>query len=320
MLALGAYLAVYQEITPGTMIAASIIMARALSPIDQAITHWRSFLGYRRSHERLSVILEGMNLIKERMELPKPNGELEASGLIIMAPETPKPILQGINFHLKPGEAVGVIGPTGSGKSTLARALVGVWPPVKGAVTIDGAALEQWDKTQLGRYIGYLPQDVELFAGTVAENISRFSGEEDTAEIVNAAKLANVHELILNLSDGYNTKIGEGGAILSAGQRQRIALARALYGEPVLVVLDEPNSNLDTDGETALVDAISNLKSKGVTVVVIAHRPSAIRVVDKILYIKDGLQCAFGPRDEVLASILQSNSNQKVLRRANESA
>lgn len=305
ILGLGAYLAVKQEITPGTMIAASIILSRALNPIEQAITQWRGFIAARKANERIRAVLAAAPAIKPPMDLPEPEGRFAAENLIVTAPGLDAPLLQGLNFQLEPGEAVGVLGPSGAGKSTLSRALVGVWPVLKGTVRLDGAALDQWNPAQLGKAVGYLPQDVELFSGTVAENISRFSMEPDAEAVVKAAKLADVHDMILRLPEGYSTRIGEGGSALSAGQRQRVGLARALYGDPKVVVLDEPNANLDSDGEAAVIHAIQSLKAAGTTVVVVAHRPSAIQAVDKILFIRDGRQLAFGPRDEILAKILK---------------
>ena len=305
ILALGAYLAVKQEITAGSMIAASIIMSRALSPLEQSIMHWRGFLNFRRAYKRLKLIFNNTEDAPEPMQLPEPIGRLEVNNIIAAASGSRTPILQGVNFSLEVGHALGVIGPTGSGKSTLARVLVGVWPALKGSITIDSAPLEQWNPEQIGPAIGYLPQDIELFSGTVEENISRFSKQPDPEGVIRAAQLANVHDLILQLPDGYNTKLGEGGATLSGGQRQRIALARALYGDPVFVVLDEPNSNLDMEGEVALVQAITTLKSMNKTVVVIAHRPSAINSVDYLLYMQDGRQTAFGPKEEILQKVTQ---------------
>jgi PrtD family type I secretion system ABC transporter len=311
MLALGAYLAIMQETTAGSMIAASILMSRALAPVDQSIAHWRGFLGFRRAHERVRVLLEGISQKAAPMPLPSPTGRVKVEGLVVLAGDAKRPILNGISFALEPGSVLGVIGPTGGGKSTLARALVGIWQPTKGVVTLDGAPLAQWDGQQLGQSVGYLPQEVALFAGTIEDNIARFALEPHPEAVVEAAKLADVHELILRLDAGYNTKIGEGGAALSAGQRQRIALARAVYGQPKFIVLDEPNSNLDADGEIALVQAIKSLKQRGVTVVVIAHRPSAISAVDDLLYLRDGQQLALGPRDEVLSQVTQNHRGRR---------
>ena len=313
MLALGAFLAVGQEITPGTMIAGSIIMSRALAPLEQAITQWRGFLNFRRARRRLNLLLGRAGETETPMPLPAPVGHVKVEHVFATAPQANTFILQDIEFDLNAGQALGVIGPTAAGKSTLARTLVGVWPTAKGVVRLDGAPLDQWPTEQIGAHVGYLPQDVELFAGTVEGNISRFHPEPDPEVIVKAAKQANVHDLILNLSDGYNTKIGEGGAALSAGQRQRIALARALYGDPVFVVLDEPNSNLDAEGEAALSKAIRSLKKRGCTVVVIAHRPGAVSDVDLLLFLKEGRQHAFGPRDEVLARVMEQPRSRRIV-------
>ena len=305
MLATGAYLALQQIVTPGIMIAASIILSRALAPIEQAVGNWRAFISARQGARRIKAALETLPENDARMALPEPKGKLSVSRLYAAPPGITEPVLKAINFKLEPGDALGVIGPSASGKSTLARALVGVWPALKGAVRLNRAALDQWDAKQLGRNIGYLPQDVELFDGTVEENIGRFDPDRDAEAIVAAAQNAGVHDLILHLPDGYQTQIGEGGAVLSAGQRQRVALARALYGDPVFVVLDEPNSNLDSDGESALTEAILKLREEGCAVVVMAHRPSAIAAVNLLLVLRDGRQVGFGPKDEVLREHVQ---------------
>ncbi|MEO1065906.1 MAG: type I secretion system permease/ATPase [Pseudomonadota bacterium] len=318
MLALGAYLAIYQIISPGTMIAGSILMARALAPLDQLIGHWRAFLGARKAHERINMALKSAPVPDQPMPLPAPKGRLTVENLTVMAPGgatnpsaagNQKPIIQGINFDLKPGSALGIIGPSGAGKSTLARVLAGIWPAARGSVRVDGAAIEQWDPHHLGKYLGYMPQEVELFGGTVRDNICRFEPDADPKNIVNAAKVADVHDMILRLPDGYDTKIGEGGAALSSGQRQRIGLARALYGWPRVIIMDEPNSNLDAVGEAALVQAIHSARANNATVVVIAHRPSAIGAVEELLFMQDGRQMAYGPRDEVLKQVLRSDNN-----------
>ncbi len=306
MLGLGAYLAVKQAITPGTMIAASIVLSRALAPVEQAITHWRGFVGFRRARARLGVVLDDAIARQPPLQLPVPQGRLTAENVIVLAPGKSVPLLQGVNFQLDPGQAMGVIGPTGAGKSSLARTLVGVWPAAKGNICIDGAPLTQWDPDQLGGYIGYLPQTVELFAGSVEQNIARFARDAEPDAIVSAAREAGVHELILSLPDGYKTMIGEGGAALSGGQRQRIAMARALFGDPVIVVLDEPNANLDLAGDEALAATIQSLKRRQRTVVVVAHRPSAITAVDKLLFLQGGHQIAFGDKDEVLSKVLKN--------------
>jgi ATP-binding cassette, subfamily C, type I secretion system permease/ATPase len=301
ILGAGASLAIDQIITPGAMIAASIIMGRALAPVEQAIGHWRGFLAARAAYSRLNALLLEQPAHRDVMQLPAPNGRLEISNLVAGPPGLVKPVLRGVSFSLEPGEALGVIGPSASGKSTLARLLVGVWPPTAGMVRLDSAALQDWRSEDLGPFVGYLPQDVELFEGTVAENIGRFSEELDPEAIVRAARQADVHDMILHLPDGYNTNIGENGSALSGGQRQRLGLARALYGDPVLVVLDEPNANLDAAGDEALTQAILDLKGRGATVVVMAHRPSAIAAVDKLLFLLEGRVMAFGPKEEVLA-------------------
>ncbi|MFN0194469.1 MAG: type I secretion system permease/ATPase [Aestuariivirga sp.] len=303
ILALGAWLAILQEITPGTMIAASIIMSRALAPVEQAVANWQQFLGFRKAMERVNRILASTPP-KQLLALPPPQGKLEVENLIIQLLGTDKPLLQGISFTVEPGQGIGVIGPTGAGKSTLARALVGITPPTRGTVRLDGATLDQRDIDDLGRMIGYLPQDVQLFDGSVAQNIARFDPDPKPEKIVEAAKLANVHELILRLPDGYNTPLGENAARLSAGQKQRLALARALYGDPVLFILDEPNSNLDAEGEAALDRAIRSCLDRGASVVVIAHRPSALAAIQQILVLSDGKTAALGPRDEVMRKVL----------------
>jgi ATP-binding cassette subfamily C protein len=240
------------------------------------------------------------------VRLPEPKGYISVEQLIVLAPGRTEAIISGVTFSLAPGDGLGIIGPSGSGKSTLIRAIVGVWPVAKGSVRIDGATVQQWPPEQIGRAIGYVPQDVELFSGTVAENIARFEPNPDPELIVEAAKRANVHDLILRLPDGYRTDLGESGSKLSAGQRQRIALARALYGNPVLLVLDEPNSNLDSGGEQALAATIAEMRKRGVTVIIVAHRRSALAMVDRLLFLQDGRQVAFGPKDEVLRIATQS--------------
>ena len=303
ILALGAYLAIRGEITPGTIITASIILSRAASPIEQGIAHWRGFIQFRMAFQRLDLIFADLEKQQEKMALPAPQGHLAVQGLTVTAPEDGRPILRNINFSLAPGQALGIVGSTGAGKSTLARALVNVWPPAAGFVSMEGAPFHQWNADILGRRIGYLPQEVELFDGTFDENIARFDEHASADSIIHAARLAGVHDLILSFPEGYKTRIGEGGAKLSAGQRQRIGLARALYGDPVLVVMDEPNANLDTVGDAALSRAVRKLKQRGASVVIIAHRPGAIAAVDLLLCLSRGRQVAFGPKDEVLRQI-----------------
>jgi PrtD family type I secretion system ABC transporter len=310
ILALGAYLAILQEITPGTMIAASIIMSRALAPVEQAVANWQQFLSFRKARERLTAMLKSVPVPPAQMKLPAPRGRLDVENLIIQLPGMEKPLLQGISFTVNPGEGIGVIGPTGAGKSTLAKVLVGVLAPTRGHVRLDGATLDQRDPDELGRLIGYLPQDLQLFDGTAAQNISRFDANPDSAKIIEAAKLANVHDLIMRLPEGYNSPLGENGARLSTGQRQRVALARALYGDPVLFVLDEPNSALDAEGEAALDYAIRQTMARGAAVVVIAHRPSALAAIPKMLVLADGKMAAVGPRDEIMRKVMTRQAGQ----------
>jgi ATP-binding cassette, subfamily C, type I secretion system permease/ATPase len=290
------------------MIAASIIMGRALAPVEQAIGQWRSFLTARASYRRLKVLLLESPEALPQHELPKPKGHLSVEKVVVFPPGASKPVLKGLSFNLEPGEALGVIGPSAAGKSTLARALVGIWAPRSGAVRLDGAEIQNWNRAELGPYLGYLPQDIELFAGTVADNIARLSDNPDPEQVVLAARRAGAHELILQFEHGYNTEIGDNGSILSGGQRQRIALARALYGEPALVVLDEPTANLDAAGDQALTEAILDLKRRQATVVIMAHRPSAIAAVDKLLVVRGGVAEAFGPKEEVLAKIARASA------------
>lgn len=309
ILGAGAALAIEQVISPGVMIAASIITGRALAPVEQAIGHWRHFIAARAAYGRLDALLREHPLPADMLKLPRPEGHLSVEQVVAVPPGAGKPVLRGISFKLSPGEALGVIGPSASGKSTLAKLLVGVWPPYSGTVRLDGAELHGWRREDLGPHIGYLPQDIELISGTVAENISRFVDQPDPEMVVQAARRAGVHEMVLRLADGYDTQIGENGNILSGGQRQRIGLARAVYGTPALVVLDEPNSNLDAAGDQALAEAILDLKANQVTVVVMAHRPSAIAAVDKLLMLREGIAEAFGPKEEVLAKVMQSGAS-----------
>ena len=311
ILGLGAYLATKGEISPGAIIAASIIMSRALAPIEQAVANWQQFLGFRKARERLSKVLELVPPEVEPMRLPKPVGLMEAENLTVLAPGSDKPLLQGVSFSVQPGTGLGVIGPTGAGKSTLARALMGIIPLTRGAVRLDGATHEQRSNDEFGRLIGYLPQEVQLFDGTVAENISRFNAEINPEMVVAAAKMANVHELIMRLPAGYDTPLGENGSRLSVGQRQRVALARALYGDPVSLIMDEPNSNLDAEGESALVNAIRLSLQRGASVIVIAHRPSALAAIKDIMVLSEGRVAALGPRDEVLKKVMQRPPGQQ---------
>ena len=305
ILGLGAYLVIQQESTPGIMIAGSIILGRALAPVDLLIGGWKGFLSARSAYQRLHELLTKTPERQEFMSLPKPNGSLLLDGVVAAPPGSNLPVLRGIRLEVAAGEVVGVIGPSAAGKSSLARVILGVWPAGVGKVRLGGADIDHWNRDELGPHVGYLPQDIELLDGTVSENIARF-GEVDPEKVVAAAQRAQVHDMILRLPKGYDTQIGVGGAVLSGGQRQRVGLARAMYGKPVLVVLDEPNSNLDDQGEAALLMAIKRLKSEGATVLVITHRASVLNAVDKILVLRDGLVDLFGPRDQVMAKFMQA--------------
>lgn len=302
VLGLGAYLAVKHELNPGLMIAGSILLGRALAPIDMIIGSWKGFTSARSQYTRLNEILDKQLAEPERMSLPSPKGEVRVENLIISAPGSKAPIIRNVSFAAAAGSIVGVIGPSASGKSTLARALLGVWAPQHGVVRLDGADVNAWDKRELGPHVGYLPQDIELFEGTVGDNIARF-GDIDAAKVVEAARIAGVHEMILQLPDGYDTVIGGDGVNLSGGQRQRIGLARALYGDPRLIVLDEPNSNLDEVGERALAAALRVLKARGATVFVITHRTSILDQLDRLLVLRDGAIALYGPRELVIAEL-----------------
>jgi ATP-binding cassette, subfamily C, bacterial PrsD len=300
VLGVGAYLAIAGEVSPGSMIAASILTARALAPIEVAVASWRSFVASRQGFDRLRKLLSALKQPDYRLALPAPEFKLSVEGVYVAAPGQAKAIVQGVTFELHAGQGLAIIGPSASGKSTLARSLIGVWPTAAGKVCLDDAPLDQWDSEKLGGHVGYLPQDVELFDGTVAANISRFDPAADDRDIVQAARDAGAHELILGLPEGYESNIGDGGAALSAGQRQRIALARALYRQPFIVVLDEPNSNLDSQGEDALVEAILSVRRRRGIVVVVTHRPTALAGVDMVAVIIAGKLQAFGPKEEVM--------------------
>lgn len=302
----GALLVIEGSMTAGGMIAGSILLGKALGPVELAIGVWKQLLSARTSYHRLEELLQDHPARRPGMDLPKPQGNLLVEGVTAAAPGTQTMILKQVGFNVARGEVVGVIGPSASGKSTLARLLVGVWPAMAGKVRLDGADVFTWNKTLLGPAVGYLPQDIELFEGSIAENIARF-GDVDPEKVVDAAKLAGVHEMILRFPKGYDTPIGDGGAGLSGGQRQRIGLARAMYGDPSFVVLDEPNSNLDDVGEAALIRAVLELKRRGATVMLITHRTSILSAVDKLLLLADGAVQLYGPRDQVLAAIQQKN-------------
>lgn len=302
VLGLGAYLTIKHEISSGLMIAGSILLGRALAPIDQLIGIWKGFVGARAQYARLHELLQKVAAEPVRMSLPAPHGAITVENLAVSSPGNRTPLVRNLSFRVAAGEAVGIIGPSGAGKSTLARALLGIWPSLAGTVRLDGADISQWRRDELGRYIGYLPQDIELFEGTISENISRF-GEVDAAAVVAAARMAGVHELILQLPQGYDTLIGANGGGLSGGQRQRIGLARALYRAPRLVVLDEPNSNLDDTGEQMLGEALRKLKQSGATVFVITHRSGVLANVDKLLVLSQGELSLYGPRDKVWAHL-----------------
>ena len=301
VLGLGALLAVQGQITAGMMIAGSILMGRVLSPIDQLIGVWKQWSSARLAYQRLEALLHSYPARAQRMALPAPRGELAVEQLSASAPGTRRATLANLSFTLPAGQVLGVIGPSGCGKSTLARLLIGVWQPLAGKVRLDGAELSQWDKHQLGPHLGYLPQDIQLFAGTIAENIARFA-EVDADKVLAAAQLAGVHQLILQLPEGYETRLGEGGAGLSGGQKQRIGLARALYGLPAVIVLDEPNSNLDEAGEQALLQAIVQLKQHKRTLILITHKPNVLTLTDQLLILREGQLQAFGPTAKVLGA------------------
>jgi ATP-binding cassette subfamily C protein EexD len=302
ILALGAYLVIKNEITSGLMIAGSILLGRALAPIDIVIGSWKGFINARGQYQRLNELLLQMPADSKKMTLPDPIGAFQLDVAQVTPPGSKTPIIRGITMSIAKGDVLGVIGPSGAGKSTFARALLGIWPTSSGTIRLDGAEIFNWNRDELGPHIGYLPQDIELFEGTISQNIARF-GQVSPEKVVAAAKMADVHELILRLPDGYNTAIGANGGNLSGGQRQRIGLARALYGDPVVVVLDEPNSNLDEQGEIALGRTIQRLKVNKVTVVVITHRNNVLNNVDKLLLLSDGQLSVYGPKDQVVAHL-----------------
>lgn len=306
ILGLGAYLAVNMELSAGMMIAGSIIMGRALAPLDLMIATWKGFSGARMSYKRIDQLLKDFPKNKEYMELPAPKGFISVEGVYAKPPASNKYTLENLNFSINKGDILGVIGASAAGKSTLARIILGVWPVQIGTVRIDGADISQWDREHLGKYIGYLPQDIELFSGTISENIARFN-EVDSQKVIEAAMKAGVHEMILRLPEGYDTVIGSGAVVLSGGQRQRIGLARAIYDNPVFVVLDEPNSNLDEQGELALLKTVEELKQSGTTVVIITHRPNILKVTNKILIMNSGKIERYASTEEILGAVAKQN-------------
>jgi len=307
MLGLGAYLVLLNEVTPGAMIASSILLGRALAPIELAIGQWPLVQRAGRGWTNLAKLLDTVPPEAKRMELPVPKAKLDVQSLTVVPPGDTRAQLRTISFKIEPGQAVGVIGPSGAGKSTLARALTGVWKPAGGTIRLDGAALDQYAPAVLGAHIGYLPQRVQLFEGTIAENIARLSSQPDAQKVVAAAKKAAAHDMIVELPDGYDTKVNAGGGRLSGGQMQRIALARAMYDDPVILILDEPNSNLDNEGSVALNNAIKAMKAEGRSVLIMAHRPSAIQECEMLLVLDHGARAAFGPKDEVLRKMVANH-------------
>ncbi|RTR00508.1 type I secretion system permease/ATPase [Halomonas nitroreducens] len=320
ILGLGALLVLEERITPGMMIAGSILLGRVLSPVDQLVGSWRGIVGARAAYRRLEALFREQPAAAPAMSLPPPAGRLALEAVTAGAPGGSQPIVAGVDLRLEPGEQVGIIGPSASGKSTLARLVLGIWPTWDGCVRLDGADIARWDREALGPHLGYLPQDVELFSGTIGENIARFA-PVDSDQVIAAARRAGVHEMILRLPDGYDTRIEPSGGLLSAGQRQRIGLARALYGRPALVVLDEPNSNLDHRGEQALSHAMDALRREGVTLLVISHRTGVLRRVDRLLVLESGRVRLFGPRDRVLARMAgrDSEGGQAARRQSSDS-
>ncbi len=289
------------------MIAAAIIMARALAPIEQTIVNWRAALSAFRSENRIRQLFKANPPGKlEKTDLPPLQGAVSVKNLACLLPDQAEPLLAGVDFVLKPGDGLGIIGPSGAGKSTLAKALLGIWPHVRGEVRLGGATHDQWERDKLGSHIGYLPQDVVLLPGSLASNIARFDPNASSERIIEAAQLAGIHEFVLTFEKGYDTPVGTRGRKLSAGERQRVALARAIYGNPLLIVLDEPNSNLDSEGDQALTNAIKAMRANGSTVIVVAHRPSAINAVDQLLFLRDGRQVAFGPKEQILKQIIRT--------------
>lgn len=313
MLAIGAYLVITHQINPGLLMAGSLLLGRALSPIDQMIGSWKGFVAARLQYDRLNATLEKLHAEPQRMSLPDPEGHIQVESLVVAPPGSKAPVIRNISFVAPAGSIVGIVGPSAAGKSTLARALLGIWTPQHGTVRLDGADISAWDKQKLGPHLGYLPQDIELFEGSISDNIARFD-KVDSEQVVLAARIAGVHEMILQLPDGYDTVIGSEGVNLSGGQRQRIGLARAVYGSPRLIVLDEPNSNLDEVGERALSVALQKVKETGATVFIISHRPSILSRLDRIMVLNAGVISLYGAREQVIAELAkqQAKTQQRV--------
>ena len=313
MLAIGAYLVITHQINPGLLMAGSLLLGRALSPIDQMIGSWKGFVAARLQYDRLNATLEKLHAEPQRMSLPDPEGHIQVESLVVAPPGSKAPVIRNISFVAPAGSIVGIVGPSAAGKSTLARALLGIWTPQHGTVRLDGADISAWDKQKLGPHLGYLPQDIELFEGSISDNIARFD-KVDPEQVVLAARIAGVHEMILQLPDGYDTVIGSEGVNLSGGQRQRIGLARAVYGSPRLIVLDEPNSNLDEVGERALSVALQKVKETGATVFIISHRPSILSRLDRIMVLNAGVISLYGAREQVIAELAkqQAKTQQRV--------
>jgi PrtD family type I secretion system ABC transporter len=310
VMAMGAYLVVHDEMSSGGIIASSTLVGRALVPFEQFISAWKGYINYRKSYERLNKAFDLMNEDSDRMILPEPEGNIEVQGVFFAPANTNKYTLRSVSFDLNAGELLVVIGPSGSGKTTLAKIVAGAWLPSSGAVRIDGANIKDWDRQQLGGSFGYLPQDIELFSGSIKQNIGRMQADADPEKVIEAAQLAGVHEMILNLPNGYDTEIGTEGSGLSGGQKQRVALARALYGSPKILVLDEPNSNLDSKGEEALIMALEVAKERKITTIVISHRPNIMNYADKILIMQDGVVVNFGTKDSILKDMNKVIANK----------
>jgi len=303
----GAWLVIDGQMSPGAMIAGNVLMTRALAPIDLLVMSWPGFLSSKEAYQHLKVLLGIQHTGRDKTLVDVPLGRLQAEDLTVRVPGRAKPVLDQVNLLVLPGTVTVVLGPSGSGKSTLARALLGIVPDHTGRILLDGEPIKQWSRQSLGPHLGYLPQDIELFDGTIAENIARM-GQADSAQVIAAAQAAGLHQIILQFPQGYDTRVGQAGSFLSGGQRQRIGLARALYGKPVLLVLDEPNANLDDEGEAALANAVLQHKAQGKTVVLISHRQGVLKVADRVLILQDGRVVASGPRDGVMAALQQQRS------------